>query len=74
MLANKELDDGSAPSDAFATLGGSPEGELAATLADLRSILSGPRIQARCIECGPVAPVSLNNSDKGFLAVLADWF
>jgi len=74
MLANKELDDGSAPSDAFATLGGSPEQELAAAMADLRSILSGPRIQARCLECGPVAPVALTRSDKGLLAQLAEWF
>jgi protease-4 len=74
MLANKELDDGSAPTDAFATLGGSPERELAAALADLRSILSGPRIQARCLECGPVAPAVLSRSDKGLLAQLAEWF
>ena len=74
MLANKELDDGSAPSDAFATLGGSPEQELAAAMADLRSILSGPRIQARCLECGPAAPVAMSQSDKGLLAILADWF
>jgi protease-4 len=74
MLANKELEDGSAPGDAFATLGGSPDQELAVALADLRSILSGPRIQARCLECGPVAPVALNRSDKGLLAIFADWF
>jgi protease-4 len=74
MLANKELDDGAAPADAFATLGGSPERELAAAFADLRSILSGPRIQARCLECGPVAPVALSRSDKGLLAQLAEWF
>ena len=74
MLANKELDDGAAPADAFATLGGSPERELAAALADLRSILSGPRIQARCLECGPVAPAVLSRSDRGLLAQLAEWF
>jgi protease-4 len=74
MLANKELDDGSAPADAFATLGGSPERELAAAFADLRSILSGPRIQARCLECGPVAPAVLSRSDKGLLGQLAEWF
>ena len=74
MLANKDLEDGSAPADAFATLGGSPEQELAAAIADLRSILAGPRIQARCLECGPVAPVALTPSDKGLLAQLAEWF
>ncbi|MGI8610961.1 MAG: S49 family peptidase, partial [Sphingomicrobium sp.] len=74
MLANDDLDDGTAPNDAFATIGGSPEHELAADIADLRSILSGPRIQARCLECGPVAPAALTRGDKGVLALLAEWF
>jgi len=77
MLATGERDDGTALADGFAVLGGSPERELAAALADLRSILSGPRIQARCLECGPVAPVRLGapvRSDTGLLALLAEWF
>jgi len=77
MLATGERDDGTAPADGFAVLGGSPERELAAALADLRSILSGPRIQARCLECGLVAPVRLGapvRSDTGLLALLAEWF
>ena len=74
MLATDELDDGVAPTDGFAAIGGRPEFELAAALADLRSILSGPRIQARCIECGPVAPAALTSADKGLLALLAEWF
>ena len=74
MLATEESDDGAAPTDAFAALGGNPEYEIAAMIADLRSILSGPRIQARCIECGPVTPAPLAQSDKGLLAILAEWF
>ena len=74
MLATEELDDGAAPTDALAVIGGRPDLELAAVLADLRSILSGPRIQARCIECGPVAPAALTRADKGLLALLAEWF
>jgi protease IV len=74
MLATEELDDGAAPTDGLAAIGGRPEIELAAALADLRSILSGPRIQARCIECGPVAPAALTQADKGLLALLAEWF
>ena len=73
MLATKDRDDGAAPSDAFAAIGGNPEFQLAAALADLRSILTGPRIQARCLECGPVAPAPLTRADKGFLAALAEW-
>ena len=43
-------------------------------IADLRSILAGPRIQARCLECGPIAPAALTRADKGLLAALAEWF
>jgi protease-4 len=74
MLASEQRDDGAAPSDAFAAIGGRPELELAAAIAELRSILSGPRIQARCLECGPAAPASLSSGDRGFLAALAEWF
>ncbi len=78
LLASEELDDdGAAPTDGFALLGGNPEGEFAAAIADLRSILSGPRIQARCLECGPVAGVPLGRrerADWGLLALLAEWF
>jgi protease-4 len=74
MLATQDRDDGSAPADGFAAIGGQPEFELAAMIADLRSILAGPRIQARCLECGPVAPVQLTPQDKGLLAALAEWF
>jgi protease-4 len=73
MLASDELDE-SAPEDAFAAIGGNPEQELAAALASVRSILSGPRFQARCIECGPVAPARLTRQDKGLLAAIADFF
>jgi protease-4 len=74
-LASQDRDDDSAaPADGFAAIGGRPELELAAMIADLRSILTGPRIQARCLECGPVAPAVLTKQDKGFLAALAEWF
>ncbi|HEU4705240.1 MAG TPA: hypothetical protein VFS45_06005, partial [Sphingomicrobium sp.] len=66
-----------APADAFAVIGGSPERELAAVIAQLRSILSGPRIQALCLECGPGATTGLGRaerSDWSLVAALADWF
>jgi protease-4 len=74
MLATEELDDGAAPTDAFAAIGGRPAEELAAAIADLRSVLTGPRIQVRCLECGPVAPARVTQADRGFLASLAEWF
>lgn len=55
MLAGEEESD-SPPADALATLAPAPEWRLRAALAELQSILSGPSIQARCLECAPVAP------------------
>jgi len=74
MLAADDLDERGAPEDAYAAIGGSPEEELSAALANLRSILSGPRFQVRCLECGPVAPARPTRHDKGLLATLAQWF
>src|SRR5688500_8790142 len=51
MLGSDSLDeddDGGAP-DGFAAIGGSPEHELAAAIGTLRSILTGSRIQVRCL-------------------------
>ena len=73
MLAADDLDERGAPEDAYAAIGGSPEEELSAALANLRSILSGPRFQVRCLECGPVAPARPTRHDKGLLATLAQW-
>lgn len=57
--------------DAFAAL--APQVGVADALADLRSVLSGPRIQVRCLECPPVAPARLNAEDVSFLAALREW-
>jgi len=57
--------------DAYATL--APDTEITAALADLRSVLAGPRIQVRCLECPPSAPVRLRREDLGFLSALREW-
>ena len=73
-LATDREDDGTAPTDALAALAGSPARELARMLADLRAILDGPTIQARCLECGPVgAPAPAPRSDRGLLELVARW-
>ena len=69
MLADDGSDDGSA-ADAFASL--SPEAALRDALAQLGSIMSGPSLQARCIECPPVAPARADRRDAGFLAGLRE--
>ena len=59
------------PEDAFAAL--APEDAIADAVADLRSVLSGPRIQARCLECPSVAPARIKAADAGLLAALRGW-
>ena len=73
MLANKESDDTSVPEDAFAALSRQPQQQLAAAIAEVRAILSGPSIQARCLECPPVAPVAIRPRDAGLLGLLNEW-
>ena len=50
MLASQEKDADSSPADGFAFLA-SGQLKLAQAVADLRSILAGPSIQVRCLEC-----------------------
>jgi protease IV len=72
-LADDADDDSGVPADAFAVLAGRPQQQLAAAVAEVRSILSGPSIQARCLECPPVAPATLRPRDLSLLELLADW-
>jgi protease-4 len=46
---------------------------LASALAEMRSILSGPSIQARCLECPAVAPARLGKSDLSLLGLIREW-
>ena len=57
--------------DAFAAL--APDTSLVSALVELRSVLAGPRIQVRCLECPPAAPAKITKNDLGFFAALRDW-
>ena len=72
MLAGEEETD-SQPADALATLAPVPEWQMRAALRDLRSILSGPSIQVRCLECGPLAPARPGRGDAGFIEAVLGW-
>jgi len=72
-LASEEKPDSAAPQDAFALLAGQPQRQLASALAEVRTILSGPSIQARCLECPAVAPARLRQSDLSLLQLLQEW-
>lgn len=62
------------PSDALATLSPAPSMMVERALADLRQILSGPTIQARCLECMTVQPVAAQAPKAdGILARVLDW-
>jgi protease-4 len=66
-------DEGSTPPDAFATLRAAPETAILAAISEVRSILSGPSIQVRCLECPPVAPSRIVAADTGLFARLFGW-
>ncbi|HEX8937699.1 MAG TPA: signal peptide peptidase SppA [Sphingomicrobium sp.] len=68
-LANQN-EDTAAPADAFSTLARGPEQQLEAILAEVRSIVSGPSIQARCLECPPVAPARIEQKDLTLLGMI----
>ena len=72
MLSQQERDEGATPTDGYAFLGNG-ELQLAQAVAELRSVLSGPNIQVRCLECPTVAPARVERRDVGFLAAIGEW-
>jgi protease IV len=73
-FAGEEATEQDAPADALATLAPAPEALLARAIGEVRSILNGPTIQARCLECPPTAAAPrLSEDDRGWLARLLSW-
>ncbi len=72
MLAQQERDEGATPTDGFAFIANG-EVKLAQAMAELRSVLTGPNIQVRCLECPGVAPVRVERKDIGFLSAIGEW-
>jgi protease-4 len=54
--------------DAFAAI--APETKVTDALVELRSVLTGPRIQVRCLDCPASAPAHVTKSDLGFFAAV----
>lgn len=71
-IANDD-NDTAAPADAFSMLAREPEQQLAGVLVEVRSILKGPSIQARCLECPPVAPARIEQRDLTLLGLAKEW-
>lgn len=63
-------DQDSAPVDAFAGVA-APERELSAALAELRTLIEGPRIQVRCLECPAATPPRAGQADRSLLQTFA---
>ena len=72
-LASEQNDSGTAPEDAFASLARAPRQQLTAMLGEVRAILTGPSIQARCLACPPVTPARLDKGDLSLLDLLKEW-
>ena len=72
-VAQEETETAPASRDAFAALAARPQQQLAAAIHEVRAILQGPSIQARCLECPSVAPVMLNARDLTLLELLKEW-
>ena len=73
-LADRDTDDGSSvPEDAFSVLARQPEHQLASVLAEVRSIMSGPSIQARCLECQSDVPARVEQKDLTLLELIRSW-
>jgi protease IV len=61
------------PDDAFASVSRAPQQQLMQMLGEVRSILGGASIQARCLECPSVAPARLDRRDLSLLELIKEW-
>ncbi|MGN6154618.1 MAG: signal peptide peptidase SppA [Sphingomicrobium sp.] len=66
MLASDASEPDTGDQDAFAAV--APDTKVTDALVELRSVLMGPRIQVRCLDCPTVAPVKVTRQDLGFFA------
>jgi protease-4 len=72
-LADEGGDNNAVPEDAFASLARAPQQQLAEMVTEVRSILAGPTIQARCLACPSVAPARLDKRDVSLIELLKEW-
>jgi protease-4 len=66
MLASDASEPDTPDQDAFAAI--APDTKVTNALVELRSVLTGPRIQVRCLDCPAVAPARVSKQDLGFFA------
>jgi protease-4 len=68
-----EDSDSAAPEDAFAMLSRKSQQQIAAVIGEVQSMIDGPSIQARCLECQVSAPANVKARDKSLLTLIASW-
>jgi protease-4 len=73
-IASQGEDDNAAQPDAFAAIARQPQDQLARAIGEVQSILTGPSIQARCLECASATPAPpLKRRDVSLLTLLTEW-
>jgi protease-4 len=65
LLADTTEGDAAAPRDVFTRMGQQPQRLLERALYEAQGLLSGPAIQARCLECPAVAPIPRLRAETG---------
>ena len=67
-------DDDSSSEDAFGAWAARSRQQLADAVYEVRSVLAGPSIQVRCLECPAVAPAPQPTArERGLLGLLGEW-
>jgi protease-4 len=73
-LSDGDSDGAAVPSDAFSMLAHQPERQLSLAIDEVQSILAGPSIQARCLECASAETARpLKQRDLSLLELLKAW-
>ena len=72
-VASGRNDNAAIPEDAFASIERAPQSQLARMLNEVRSILAGPSIQARCLECPSITPERLDRRELSLLELIKEW-
>jgi protease-4 len=72
-LSSEQNDNTAVPEDAFASLKRAPQEQLARALGEVRSILGGASIQARCLECPDIEPAPTDTRDLSLLQLIKAW-
>ena len=72
-LASERNDSSAVPQDAFASVARAPQQQLAEMVSQVQSILAGPSIQARCLECPAVEPARVDAKSLSLLQLIKEW-